>query len=64
MRVTVDKDLCIGCGACVGICPDVFDFDDDGLAYVKNEEKAIKDKYLEKTKEAIENCPTDAIYEK
>ena len=21
MPVTVDKDTCIGCGACVGVCP-------------------------------------------
>ncbi|MEE3488746.1 MAG: 4Fe-4S binding protein [Bulleidia sp.] len=21
MPVTVDKDLCIGCGACTGVCP-------------------------------------------
>lgn len=54
----VDKEKCIGCGACVGTCDSVFDFDDDNLAYVKsqpnneNENLAI---------EAMENCPTNAI---
>ena len=31
-KVTVNKDLCIGCGACTGIAADVFSFDDDGKA--------------------------------
>ena len=33
----VNKDKCIGCGACVGTCGEVFDFDDDNLAVVKNQ---------------------------
>ena len=36
--VKIDKDKCIGCGACVATCPDVFDFGDDGLAEVINDE--------------------------
>ena len=28
----VVKDRCIGCGACVGTCNEVYDFDDDGQA--------------------------------
>ena len=24
MKATVDKDLCVGCGLCCEICPDVF----------------------------------------
>ncbi|MFP5023246.1 ferredoxin [Pseudonocardia phyllosphaerae] len=31
MRVTVDKDLCIGAGQCVVTAPDVFDQDDEGI---------------------------------
>ena len=29
MKATVDKDLCIGCGVCVEICPEVFEINDD-----------------------------------
>jgi ferredoxin len=33
----VDQDLCTGDGLCVQYAPEVFEFDVDGLAYVKNE---------------------------
>ena len=35
LRVWVDQDLCTGDGLCVQDAPDVFEFDVDGLAYVK-----------------------------
>lgn len=55
MEVKVNKEKCIGCGACTAICPDVFEFDDDGLA------KAIKNEINEDVKTAAEGCPTEAI---
>ncbi len=31
MPVKVDKDMCIGCGACVGVCPvTALSLDDEG----------------------------------
>ena len=56
----VNKDKCIGCGACVGTCNDIFDFGDDGLAEVKNQPNE-ENKNL--ATEALENCPTNAIEE-
>jgi ferredoxin len=35
LRVRVDQDLCTGDGLCVQYAPQVFEFDVDGLAYVK-----------------------------
>ena len=32
MRAFVDRDACIGCEACVGICPEVFSMDDEGIS--------------------------------
>ena len=29
MKTTVDKDLCLGCGLCVDICPEVFQMEED-----------------------------------
>ena len=54
-KVEVDKNKCIGCGACTAIAPDVFEFDDDGLA------KAVKQEINEDVKTAAEGCPTEAI---
>ena len=59
MKAKVNKDVCIGCGACTTIAPDVFEFGDDGLA------QAIKENIVEEEKEdvidASESCPTGAI---
>jgi ferredoxin len=35
-QVWVDQDLCTGDGLCVQYAPEVFEFDVDGLAYVKD----------------------------
>ena len=35
LQVWVDQDLCTGDGLCVQYAPEVFEFDVDGLAYVK-----------------------------
>ena len=37
VRVWVDQNLCTGDGLCVQYAPEVFEFDVDGLAYVKND---------------------------
>jgi ferredoxin len=36
LRVWIDQQLCTGDGLCVQYAPEVFEFDTDGLAYVKN----------------------------
>ena len=36
--VSIDQSLCTGDGLCVQEAPNVFEFDIDGLAYVKNAE--------------------------
>ena len=58
-KVKLDQSKCIGCGACVAISSAAnggnFDFDDNGLSKVVNEE------VTEKTQEAIDSCPVEAI---
>jgi len=54
--VKVDESKCIGCGLCANICKEVFEMK-GGKAHVK----AQKD--IPCVKEAIKNCPVDAISE-
>ena len=61
MKLVVDKDICIGCGACQAIAPDVFEIDDDGLATSIDVE--IADEVRDDAIDAKEGCPVDAIKE-
>ncbi len=58
MKAYIDEDACIGCGACVDICPEVFEMDED-VAVVKT--ATVADEHEEKAEEAAANCPTEAI---
>jgi len=58
-KVAVDKDLCIGCGLCADMCPDVFELGDDGKADVKSEDAAKAN--IAGAKDAASTCPTEAI---
>jgi ferredoxin len=42
VEVWVDQDLCTGDGLCVQYAPDVFEFDIDGLAYVKGSDGQLR----------------------
>src|SRR5262245_57846428 len=42
LTVWIDQDLCTGDGLCVQDAPDVFEFDIDGLAYVKDADGDLK----------------------
>lgn len=61
MKLKVNKDKCIGCGQCVSICDEVFDFDDDNLAKVIV--SAIPENTEEEANVAKDSCPTGAIEE-
>ena len=59
MRAFVDRDSCIGCEACVGICPEVFSMDDEGISVATDGELAAD--LVESAEEAMECCPVSAI---
>lgn len=42
LEVWIDQQLCTGDGLCVQYAPEVFEFDVDGLAYVKDAEGELK----------------------
>jgi len=56
--VKVDKNLCISCGNCTSVCPEVFEMQDDGKAGVKKGKEKAKDPCVEK---AIAECPAHCI---
>ncbi len=61
MRPVVDETLCIGCGTCEEICPDVFQVGDDGLSHVIAADPVAACADVGCCEEAAEECPVDAI---
>ncbi len=57
-KVVIDQDECIGCEACVEICPSVFSFDDDEEKAYVNEGADAGDDCVD---EAIASCPVECI---
>jgi ferredoxin len=57
MKITIDRETCIGSGNCVHWVPEVFDQDDEGYATVLDPAAAPADKI----REAARNCPTRSI---
>jgi ferredoxin len=58
MKATVDKDLCLGCGVCVDICPEVFQMEDDKAVAKVAEVPAGAEGACQ---DAAQQCPVEAI---
>jgi ferredoxin len=57
-KVRIEQEECLGCEACVAICPTVFAFNDAlGKAFVIDDAKAEE----ECVDEAIASCPAGCI---
>ncbi|MEM1644298.1 MAG: ferredoxin [Ignisphaera sp.] len=72
VKVAVNKELCIACGVCWALVPDVFELDPNTgktrikSPYVTNDkdnisEGNIPDELQESVKNAASSCPTGAI---
>ena len=59
MKIKVNRDACIGCGACQVIAPELFELDDEGISIEKVSE--VEEKEKENAIDASESCPTMAI---
>jgi len=58
--VTVDSERCQGHARCLASAPDVFDFDDEGYAFVPEDMQRF-DELPENVRKAIAGCPERAI---
>ena len=57
-EISINEDLCIGCGSCNAICPSGFGFN------IKKNKAVSKKKSLSKItceKQAADSCPASAI---
>lgn len=60
MRVTVDATRCGGFGACIDICPSVFQPDDWGFAMVLGDGEVAAE-HQDAVRRAARTCPEQAI---
>lgn len=59
MRVEIDADKCIGSGACVIACPEVFSQDEGGVVILLD--PAPPSEVHEQVREAFRACPAEVI---
>ena len=64
----VDCESCIACGICQLKASNLFEYDTDGIAFIKQDNNtgslAIPEQEIEAFKEAYTHCPTGAIKRK
>lgn len=61
----IDQETCIACGACGAAAPDIYDYEDDCMAYVILDENAgtamVPEALEEDLFDARDGCPTDSV---
>jgi ferredoxin len=58
MKATVDPELCIGCGLCPEICPQVFEMPDDKA---RAKVDPVPPEFEDDARDAAQQCPSEAI---
>jgi len=58
MKIVVDQELCIGCGLCVQVAPEVYEMKGDKAVLIAGDVSSEKS---EDAKNAAEQCPVSAI---
>ena len=58
-RVQVDRERCVGSGACEALAPEGFEVDDDGVLAVHRVEPGDED--VPDVRDAVQTCPTRAL---
>jgi ferredoxin len=68
-KIIHEVEKCIGCGACVAVCPDFWKMGADGKSHLKGGKKKGKNEVLEVkdvkcNKDAENTCPVQCIHVK
>ena len=61
MITRVNPQLCAGHKVCNVVCPEVFELDEFGYAFVKEGMESPPEELWDKVREAARECPEDAI---
>ena len=59
MKAVVNQAGCIGCGLCVGTCPDIFHFNQNDKAEASD--TPIPEQQTAKAQQARDDCPVHVI---
>lgn len=59
-HVSVDPARCQGHARCLAFAPEVFNFDDEGYAFVPEEQNDLAE-LTDSVRKAVANCPERAI---
>lgn len=61
----VDQTTCIACGACGASSPEIFDYNDEGIAYGILDDnqgcQEVPEDLYDDLYDALEGCPTESI---
>ncbi len=66
-KIIQERDKCIGCGACVSMCPKYWDLSEDGKSTLKDSVNIEGEKYqveidnIECNQDAADACPVQCI---
>lgn len=67
VKITHDRPVCIGCGACAAVCPDFWEMGDDGKSNLKGAKAEGNSHVLEIPDKkcnlnAAQSCPVTCIH--
>jgi ferredoxin len=61
MKTKVNPQKCEAYGDCHAICPEIYQLDEWGYAFVADEHAEVPPELEAKAREAAKACPTEAI---
>lgn len=61
----IDKETCIACGACGAAAPDIYDYDEEGIAFCSLDDNSgtgeVPEELIDDMVDAFEGCPTESV---